>query len=321
MASLIAVSNDARQTGDSKIFSYMPAFRTLGSLLGRWRALFRHCVASLFILIALPVAAVDPVAHTEKPRVLRFVTYAAERPSEELRKIEPFQRHIEAVLNAKGFNLKIELRIFPTYGEAIEAIYSGNFDFARIGPANYVLARERKAPVRLLVMESHQGDTFFEGAIFTRSDSGLLTLRDLKGKRFAFGEQTSTTGAYLAQAALVSAGLKASHFSGYEYLGRHDKVVLAVAAGVFDAGASNERTIEKYAGRGLRKLITYVTPTQPWVVNERLDGSLADAMRLALLHIDQDALKYIDRDGFLPGRESYFDDLRKAMRLSRQFGG
>jgi phosphonate transport system substrate-binding protein len=141
-------------------------------------------------------------------------------------------------------------------------------------------------------------------------------MADIKGKRFAFGEQTSTTGAYLAQAALVQAGIKASDLGGFEYLGRHDKVALAVAAGTFDVGATNERTIEKYAGRGLKKLKTFVTPTQAWVVNERLDGRLADAMRTALLHVDQNALKYIDRDGFLPGRESYFDELRKAREIS-----
>ncbi|QRM19430.1 PhnD/SsuA/transferrin family substrate-binding protein [Dechloromonas sp. TW-R-39-2] len=287
----------------------------------RFRRTCPFLLLFLSIFVGQPVAAVDSPPITQKTRVLRFVTYAAERPSEELRKIEPFQRHVEAVLNAKGFNLRIELRIFSTYTEAQEALYSGNFDFARIGPANYVLARERKAPVRLLVMESHQGDTFFEGAIFTRSDSGVTSMADIKGKRFAFGEQTSTTGAYLAQAALVQAGIKASDLGGFEYLGRHDKVALAVAAGTFDVGATNERTIEKYAGRGLKKLKTFVTPTQAWVVNERLDGRLADAMRTALLHVDQNALKYIDRDGFLPGRESYFDELRKAMRLSRQFGG
>lgn len=256
-----------------------------------------------------------------KTRVLRFVTYATERPTEELRKMEPFQRHVEAALNAKGFNVSIELRIFSTYGEAQDAIHSGNFDFARIGPSSFILAREKKAPVRLLVVESHQGDTTFEGAIVVRTDSSLKTLADVKGKRVAFGEPTSTTGRYLAQAAMVQAGLRVADLAGFEYLGRHDKVVLSVVAGAFDAGASNERTIEKYADRGLRKLKTFVTPTQPWVVNSKLEPRLAEAMRLALLHIGSEALKYIDRDGFLPPNEADFEHLRKAMRLAEQFGG
>lgn len=253
--------------------------------------------------------------------VLRFVTYASERPSEELRKIEPFQRHLESVLNAKGFNVRIELRIFSTYAEAQEAVYAGNFDFARIGPAGYVLARERKAPVALLAVESHGGLPVFEGLIFTRVDSPVMTLADLKGKRFAFGDSSSTTGRYLAQAALLQAGIRAVDLGGFEYLGQHDKVVLAVAVNTFDAGAANERTVEKYADRGLRKLHSFLTPTQPWVVNAKLDRRVAEALRLALLRIDLAALKYIDRDGFLPARDSDFDNLRKAMRLAEQFGG
>lgn len=281
-----------------------------------------RCLCLFLTMLVMGVAlAAEPPA-TEKPvRTLRFVTYAAERPTEELRKMEPFQRHLEKILNDRGYPVRIELRIFSTYGEAQDAIQNGSFDFARIGPSNYVLARERKAPVRLLVVESHRGDGFFEGAIMTRSDSAIKSLADLKGKRFAFGEQSSTTGRYLAQAALVQAGIKAADLAGFEYLGRHDKVVMAVAAGDFDAGASNERTIEKYANRGLRKLHTFVTPTQPWVVNSRMDARLADALRLALLNVNMEVLRYIDRDGFLPGKESDFDQLRKAMRLAEQFGG
>lgn len=276
---------------------------------------------SLLIMFSLPVAAGDSVAVSTQPRLLRFVTYAAERPTEEFRKMEPFQRHLEMALNGKGLSVRIELRIFSTYAEAQDAVQSGAFDFARIGPASYLLARAHKAPIRLLAMESHGGETRFEGAIFVRTDSPVRTLADLRGKRFAFGEQTSTTGRYLAQAALIQAGVKAVDLSGYEYLGRHDKVAMAVAANVFDAGATNERTIDKYAHRGLRKLHTFVTPTQAWIVNTRLEPRLVDALRSALLNVDAEALKYIDRDGFLPGREADFDNLRKAMRLAEQFGG
>jgi phosphonate transport system substrate-binding protein len=285
-----------------------------GHLLAIFLTAFIACFSS-------PLLAADETTAASRPRVLRFVTYAAERPTEEFRKMEPFQRHLESVLNARGHHVRIELRIFSTYAEAKDAVYNGNFDFARIGPANYVLARDRKAPVRLLAVESHEGKPYFEGAIFTRSDSSIRTLDDLKGKRFAFGEASSTTGRYLSQAALVQVGIKASDLASFEYLGRHDKVALAVAANSFDAGATNERTIEKYAGRGLRKLHTFVTPTQPWIVNVKLDGRLADALRLALLHVSLEALKYIDRDGFLPGREVDYDNLRKSMRLAEQFGG
>jgi phosphonate transport system substrate-binding protein len=293
-----------------------------------WPSLYlRGGCFAVGLLLTLLVCLISPLSAAEKEtaageaRVLRFVTYAAERPTEELSKMAPFQQHLEAALRAKGFPVTINLRIFSTYGDAQDAIASGDFDFARIGPASYVLARDQKAPVRLLVVESHNGKPVFQGVIFTRRDSLVNSLGDLRGKRFAFGEQTSTTGRYLAQAALLQAGLKASDLAGFEFLGRHDKVALAVAAGAFDAGATNERTVDKYADRGLRKVHLFVSPTQPWVVNTKLDRRITEALRLALLHIDMDALKYIDRDGFLPGREEDFDALRKAMRLAEQFAG
>lgn len=271
-------------------------------------------LALLFCLTAVPATAAE--------LVLRFASYATERPSEELRKMEPFQKEVERGLREKGVTAKVEVRIYPTYDEAIQALHLGEVDFSRLGPVNYVLAKQKTPKLILLACEGHGGDKAFSGVIVVSNTSNIHSIADLRGKKFAFGDPTSTTGRYLPQAELVKAGLTIRDLASYDYLGRHDKVVFAVAAGAFDAGATNERTFQKYAvDKGLRELARFPSPTQAWVARGELDREVVKALRSTLFSMKGAALEYIDRNGFLPSNDSDYDELRKTMKLVRAFGG
>lgn len=272
-------------------------------------------------LVFVALIALASAAHAE-PRLLRFGSYATERPAEELRKLEPFQKAVEAGLQARGFETRVEVRIYPSYDEGIKAIAAGDPDFARVGPASYVTIREKTPAIQLLVVEASEGVKQFQGVIVAGPTSPVRTLADLRGRRFAFGDSNSTTGRYLSQAALVTAGLRASDLAEFDYLGRHDKVAFAVAAGRYDAGATNDRTLKKYGQeKGLRVIARYPSPTQAWIANPTLEAPLVRALRETLLGLKGDALDYIARDGFLLGSDADYDELRRVMKAARAFGG
>lgn len=254
--------------------------------------------------------------------VLRFASYATERPSEELRKMEPFQKDLEQGLRARGVVAKVDVRIYPTYDEAVEAFHQGQVDFSRFGPVNYVRVKQKSSKSVLLACESHEGSKVFSGVIVVPNASKVRSLSDLRGKKFAFGDPTSTTGRYLPQAELVKAGLTVRDLASYDYLGRHDKVVFAVAAGSFDAGATNERTFKKYAiDKDLRELVRFPSPTQAWLARPDVDREVVKALRATLLSMKGAALEYIDRNGFLACDDDDYEELRKTMKLTRAFGG
>jgi phosphonate transport system substrate-binding protein len=256
-----------------------------------------------------------------EPRTLIFSTYATERPSEELRKMEPFRGAVEEELRKRGQDLRVDVRIFPSYEEGVDAIVEGEVDFSRLGPVNYVLGKQRNPGLSLLAVEAHSGSKQFSGLIIVAKDSPIHSLADLREKKMAFGDPTSTTGRYLAQAELAKKGITAKDLGSYEYLGRHDKVVFAVASGAFDAGATNERTFNKYAQQlGLRDLARFPSPTQAWVARDRLDSEITEALRATLLSLQGPALDYIDRNGFLPGNDSDYDELRRVLKETHSFG-
>ena len=277
----------------------------------RLKSILSCCMAGL-CLIGMTAEAT--------PLVLRFATYASERPSEEFKKMEPFRLHLEQALTERGIPVTIRMRIFPTYEDAVDAVADGETDFARLGPANYTIARKQNPGIKMLAMESRNGEKSFNGVILVAKDSPIQTLSDLRGKRFAFGEANSTSGRYLAQEALMQAGITGRDLAEYSFVGRHDKVALAVAAGDYDAGACNDTTLEKYAqAKGLRKLVSFSSPTHAWVARAGLNRRLVEELKKALFAMKGKELEYIGRDGFLPAGDRDYDSLRRSMRKAKAF--
>ena len=96
--------------------------------------------------------------------------------------------------------------------------------------------------------------TVYYGCVLTRSDSGIDRLEDLRGKSFAFSDETSTSGHIFARALLQRRGVELGHVL---FAGGHPNVVQAVFDGKVAGGA------------------TFYSP--PSAINER-DGTLvADA--------------------------------------------
>jgi phosphonate transport system substrate-binding protein len=253
--------------------------------------------------------------------VLHFATYASERPSEELKKMEPFRLYLEQELAKQGLSIQVKMRIFPSYEEAIDAVKHGTTDFARLGPVSYVIAKQQNPNIQLLAMESNHGEKYFNGVILVATNSPAKSLSDLKGKRFAFGEPNSTTGRYLAQEVLMQAGITARELASYEFVGRHDKVAFAVAAGNYDAGAVNETTLEKYGlTKRLRALVTYPSPTHAWAARSGLAMRLVESLQKSLFGMKGEALEYIGRDGFLPAKDSDYNGMRNSMMKTKSFG-
>lgn len=282
-------------------------------------------LAAILCLASLTAGAVDvPLARDSgEPAIgrLTFGVYAHIRSTEMFKNMAPLRRYLQASMADKGVPVAVELKIFSSYVEAIDALSSAQVDFVRFGPVSYVLAKRKNPAIRLLAMESNGGKTRFNGVISVPADAPIVSVEDLRGKRFAFGNRRSTTGRYLAQAALVRAGIYGRDLADYAYLGRHDKVAFALAADSYDAGALNENTYRKYAeSKGLRALLEFPCVTKPWIAREGLDEATFVALRAALLELkDAEVLQAIKRSGLLPASDADYDLIREGMALAEQF--
>jgi phosphonate transport system substrate-binding protein len=253
---------------------------------------------------------------------ITFGVYTSDKPTAMYRKFKPILDYLENRLGRDGLNVSIKIKIYPSYSAALDAIVNGDVDFARFGPASYVLARERNRDIRLLAMEHKKHQKRFYGIFIVPESSSITSLEEIKGKSFAFGDKNSTIGRYLSQAELVKAGVHAKDLKSYEYLGRHDKVALAVAAGNYDAGVVKENTYKKYAAsKGLKKIARFPNVTKPWVVQAGFDEKLFGVLQQALWELkDKTILKNLKQDGFLPADDNDYEFVRNGMQRSKDFG-
>jgi len=274
-------------------------------------------------VLAPSMGLAQQAAADEHPKAeLTFGVYAADKPTVVYRQflpmLEALQVELSRTLDAPA---SVELRIFKTYDAAQDALAQGSVDFVRFGPSSYILVKARQPDVTLLAMEQNDGAKTFKGMIVVRKDSPIRTIADLRGKRFAFGDESSTIGRYLAQLQLVNAGITAKDLKHHAFLGRHDRVFAAVEVGDFDAGAVKENTFEKQNAKGtLRVLAQFDNVTKPWVARARLNARVAEALRTSLLGMkDPAVLADFGVTGFLPATDADYDPIRQAMAAAEKF--
>jgi len=287
-----------------------------------------HCATLLSgALFGIDAAAADhaavaqPVPVEAEPLNLQFGVYRTDKASTMYRTflpvIEQMQEDLEATLKRP---VEIELKIFKTYEEGLTALVKGDVDFVRFGPASYVLAKRLNKNISLLAMEHKKGKKLSKGVIVVQADSPYRKLADLKGASFAFGDQNSTIGRYLAQAELIRAGVRDRDLSAAKFLGRHDLVAKAVELGDFDAGSLKISTFDKMNTDGkMRVLHSFDNVTKPWIAREGMDGDVRDALTALMLNWkDADTLSSLKISGWLATSDAEYAFVREGMTLAEK---
>lgn len=263
-----------------------------------------------------PRRAIDPETLN-----LTFGLYQSDKATVMFKKFTPvIEALAEKIGAAAGRKTKIELTIYKTYDEAIDALTQGKVDFVRFGPASYITAKQRNKDVRLIVMEEEKGAKRFKGLVVVAAKSSIQKIADLRGKKFAFGDPNSTIGRYLVQAVLVDNGIHAKDLSHFEYLDRHDKVAKVVEIGDFDAGSIKTETFKALPEGTLRVIAEFDNVTKPWVMRSGMDDRTFKAMQEGLLKFtDKDALKELGVSGFALATDEDYDLVKKGMAKAEEF--
>ncbi len=221
----------------------------------------------------------------------------------------------------------VRLVIAKDYAEHIRRVGEDKLDLAYLGPASYVEMVEQYGSKPLLARQEIQGKPTFRGALILPAQSGINSLQDLKGKRFAFGSPHSTMSHLVPRYLLLEAGLGGEDFS-FNFLGNHEDVALGVLMGEFDAGAVKEAVYHKYRPQGM-KLLTWTPAISEhlFVAGNHLPEAEVKAVRAALLALS--AEKVVARvlaplkstlTGLVAVEDRDYQNLRQILRTLKQHG-
>ncbi len=144
-------------------------------------------------------------------------------------------------------DVKVQYKPMISYPAAVTAFRTGHLDLVWFGGLTGVQARLQTKGSQ--VIAQREIDEKFHSVFIANSKSELpkinkaSDLKLLKGKRFLFGSESSTSGRLMPQHYLNQSGVQISDFAGGNpgFSGSHDATIKLVESGTYEAGALNEQ--------------------------------------------------------------------------------
>lgn len=214
--------------------------------------------------VAAAMACGIQSAMAEAPKQIRFGLLPAEDPTNMVQMFNGIAEHV-----GKTMGLPVSVRVSESYNALIEGMRAGHLDVVYVGGSQYVKMLDLKMDVVPVVLNRDTDNrTYYKSCIISRSDSGIKTWNDLKGKTFAFVTPTSTSGGVAPTFLLLKNGIDPDKdFKSKLYAGKHDAAFLAVKNKKVDAGAVGDFYFWRWSDRKILQMEKFDEP------NDRLINS------------------------------------------------
>jgi len=275
------------------------------------------------VVLALAAALVaPPAAIAQSAGVLRVSAIPDEAPTELQRKFKPLGDYLK-----QETGLDVQFIPVTDYAAVVEGLATNKLDLAWLGGFTYVQARLRTNGGAVPIVQRAE-DAKFTSRFIVPTNSTAKTLADLKGKTFAFGAPSSTSGSLMPRYYLLQAGIDPERdFKSVAFSGAHDATVAFVAAGRAEAGVLNasvmDKLVETKNPNAEKVRVLAVTPPYydyNWTVRPGLDPALTKKLTDAFLKLDpaNPAMKEImdlqRASKFIATQNSNYDGIESAAR-------
>ncbi|WP_336693789.1 putative selenate ABC transporter substrate-binding protein [Delftia acidovorans] len=272
------------------------------------------CVLAASTLSSLPALAAEPA-------VLRVSAIPDEAPTELQRKFEPLGKYLSAQTG-----MKVVFTPVTDYAAVVESLATRKLDLAWLGGFTFVQAKIRTNGTAIPIVQREEDAKFTSK--FITANPAIKTLADLKGKSFAFGAPSSTSGSLMPRFFLQQDGINPEKdFKTVAFSGAHDATVAFVAAGKAEAGVLNASVWDKLVESkkvDTSKVRVFAT-TPPyfdynWTVRGDLDPALVKKLTDAFLALDpakpeHKAILELQRAArFIPTQASNYEGIEAAAK-------
>jgi phosphonate transport system substrate-binding protein len=285
--------------------------------------------ALILVLVALAIGACSTLAEKplgSKERPIKMATV----PFLETQKLVAGMKSIGDYIT-KETGLIVDSDVPTSYVAVVEGMCADKVDVAWVSPLAYVLARQKCGADMQLASINSQGKTTYHGLIIARNASDVRDLNDLRGKRFAWVDPTSTSGYLYPRALLAQKGISPDKDLVQQVAaGSHDQVVIAVMNNQVDAGAiyDDARTVKavveqfpKVAEETRVVGQTEEIPNDGVAFRKETPADVTKKVRDALVKLSStDEGKKVFRDaigtnGVAPTTDAAYDPVRRAAQV------
>lgn len=251
--------------------------------------------------------------------VLRVSAIPDEAPTELQRKFAPLGKYLE-----QETGMKVSFVPVSDYAAVVESLATKKLDLAWLGGFTFVQAKTRTNGTAIPIIQREEDAKFTSK--FITADPNIKSYADLKGKTFAFGSPSSTSGHLMPRFFLQQAGITPDKdFKNVAFSGAHDATVAFVAAGKADAGVLNASVWDKLveAKKVDTEKVRVFATTPPyfdynWTVRGDLDPALIKKLTDAFLKLDPKNPEHLEimqlqrASKFIPTKKENYEGIEKA---------
>lgn len=299
---------------------------------------FKKIVVGALALLTATVAAACSSNNSSKtssstgytPKKVLNVQFV---PSSQASTLEAKAKPLESLLK-KELGIPVKVTVSTSNNALVEAMSSHQVDVGFLPPDAYVLAHKRKIADVLLQAERYGYDEpsgkmnktlmdKYRAMVVVKKGSKIKSWKDLKGKKIAVQESSSTSGYVYPVAELYKKGLNVVKDSTLTQVQGHDQSVLAVYNGDVDAAFvfADARNI---AAKDTPQVMKDVVPIYftKWIPNDTISvrSDMSQAYRTKLKKAFKNLMKtekgkkimssIYSHMGYKDSKDSNFDVIR-----------
>lgn len=216
----------------------------------------------------------------------------------------------------------------------VEAFGSNRADVAVMNSFGYLLANTKFGAEAKLKALRH-GKDYYAGAIYVSEKSGIKSLKDLNGKKFAFTDASSTSGYLYPLKIFNDSKVKLGNTM---FAQKHDNVITMIYQGQVDAGAAfysdafdgkikdaRERVLTQFPDVEQKVKVLKITdkiPNDPFVFRKGIDPAITAKILSALnkyLATEEGKTTFKNIyaiDGVVPATNKDYDSLRAVIKAA-----
>jgi len=297
-----------------------------------WQSLRRPVLLAVAAALALVAAGCGPSDESGADRTAFSIGAIPDQDPEKL------QRLYGSVAGwlSEQLGVKVEYTPVTDYTAAVNLFRSGDLDMVWFGGLTGVQARLQVKGSRAILQRDI--DERFHSVFIVNGATGIgpvdsvAGLGTLRGLRFTFGSESSTSGRLMPEHFLDQAGVRPGDFSGQPgFSGSHDRTIALVESGTFEAGALNEQVWRSRveAGQVDRSKVRAVFTTPPyhdyhWVIGpdaaRRYGGDFVDRVMRAFEELDaadprgKEILDLFGAGRFIPTQDGNYRQIEEVAR-------
>ncbi len=179
---------------------------------------------------------------------LNIAVIPAKNPIEQQKSLQPLADYL-----TKTLGKQVNFQIGKDYNTPVKLLAEGQVQIAYLGPLTYVEAKQLNPQIKPIVapIDKNTGRPWYTSVIVTNTNR-INDVNDLKGKRFAFVSESSTSGYLMPLGYFKEMGIAPERdFTKVKFSGSHAQVKTDLESGEVDAIADDKPSYltEQKAGR------------------------------------------------------------------------